>query len=90
MSTPEEPRSQQPSAQLFLSVPQAAETLGCSPGLLYQLIRGGDFPAVRLGAKKYLVPTRVITEIVEVVVASGGLVDIAHWKHGREAMDTHP
>ena len=73
----------------FMSVPRAATELGCSPGLLYRLVRDGDFPAVRLGAKKYLVPTRVIDEIVAVVVATGGLVDIAQWKHARDAIAEH-
>jgi len=68
-----------PPASPFLSVPQAAKQMQCSPGLLYRLIRDGDFPAIQLGAKKYLVPTKVVEELVEVVIETGGLVNVADW-----------
>jgi len=40
----------------YLEVPQAAERLGCSSGLLYREIRAGRFPAVKVGRKLLRVP----------------------------------
>ena len=38
-------------ARLTLSVGEAAGLLGVSPGLVYELVRHGKIPAVRLGRR---------------------------------------
>lgn len=38
--------------KLLLSVKETAETLDLSPNTIYELIRQGEIPAVRLGKRK--------------------------------------
>ncbi len=39
-----------------MSVEEAAETLGLSQGIIYQQIREHQFPGVRIGAKRWVIP----------------------------------
>ena len=74
-------RSETPGA-LFLSVAQAAELLGVSDDLVYDLIERGEIPSTRLGRRK-VVPRRAIDLVLEramenfdpdrLLVALGGL-----------------
>lgn len=43
--------------KLTLTVPEAAQMLGISKNLMYQLTRREDFPLLKIGARK-LVPTK--------------------------------
>ena len=56
------PADRDPAASLLL-VPQAAQRLGIESSYLYDLIRQGRVPAVRLGAKYVRVHPDVVAEI---------------------------
>lgn len=56
-----------PSIERPLTIEQAATQLGVSRAHLYNLIRRGDFPVVRLGAL-----TRVSAPAVQAFIAAGG------------------
>ena len=51
--------------RLTLSVAEAARELSCSKVLLYQLIREGKVPAVRLSARRLVVPRKALEGILE-------------------------
>lgn len=53
-----------------LTVPKAAELLGCSPSAAYEAIRAGDFPVavVRIG-RKIVVPTRPLLNVLGIEAA---------------------
>lgn len=53
------------------SVPEAAEILGVSPRHLYDLIARGDFPVIRLGARR-LIPRIAIDQIINAACGSTG------------------
>lgn len=49
---------------LVLTVEEAAELLGISRGLAYELVRRGDLPSIRLG-RRLVVPRRRLLALVE-------------------------
>jgi excisionase family DNA binding protein len=49
---------------LVLSVEEAAELLGISRGLAYELVRRRELPAIRLG-RRLVVPRRKLLALVE-------------------------
>lgn len=50
--------------RLTLTVDEAADLLGISRSLAYELVRVGELPSLRLG-RRILIPRRVIYELVE-------------------------
>lgn len=49
---------------LVLTVEEAAELLGISRGLAYELVRKGDLPSIRLG-RRLVVPRRRLLALVD-------------------------
>ncbi len=49
---------------LIVSVPEAAELLGVSDDLVYELTERGNLPCIRLGRRK-LIPRQAIDALVE-------------------------
>lgn len=49
---------------LVMTVEEAAEMLGISRGLAYELVRRGDLPALRLG-RRLVVPRRRLIAMIE-------------------------
>ncbi len=58
----------------FYTVREAAALLRVGPSTLYRSIRENSFPAVRLRTR-YVVPSKVIDQLIEEVVNGGGCVD---------------
>jgi excisionase family DNA binding protein len=54
--------------RLTVTVAEAAELLGISRGLAYELIQRGELPAMRLG-RRIIVPVRAIEALLDRVVA---------------------
>lgn len=54
--------------RLVLSVSEAADALGVSDDLMYELTERGEIPCLRFGRRK-LIPRRAIEMLVESVVA---------------------
>jgi excisionase family DNA binding protein len=52
------------SEPLVHTVQEAATALGVSRGLLYELIKAGEFPAIRLG-RRLLVPHAAIVSLLD-------------------------
>ena len=50
--------------KLALSIAEAAEALGVSDDLLYELTARGEIPCVQLGRRK-VIPVRVIESVLE-------------------------
>jgi excisionase family DNA binding protein len=50
--------------RLTLTVPQAAEVLGISRALAYELVARGELPALRLG-RRVVVPRRALERFVD-------------------------
>lgn len=50
--------------RLTLTVDEAAELLGISRSLAYELVRIGELPSLRLG-RRILIPRRAFYELVE-------------------------
>ena len=50
--------------RLTLTVDEAADLLGISRSLAYELVRIGELPSLRLG-RRILIPRRAIYELVE-------------------------
>jgi excisionase family DNA binding protein len=57
---------------IVLSVPKAARLLGISKDLAYELVRQGELPAIDLGRRRVVVPTRRLLEYVESDAAGAG------------------
>jgi excisionase family DNA binding protein len=57
----------QPMDKLIVSVPEAAELLGVSDDLVYELTERGDLPCIRLGRRK-VIPRKAIESLVEQAV----------------------
>lgn len=55
--------------KLAFSVAEAAAACACSKVLMYQLIREGRIPAVRLSARRLVVPRKKLEQLLE----EGGL-----------------
>ncbi len=53
-----------PDDRLTLTVDEAADLLGISRSLAYELVRIGELPSLRLG-RRILIPRRAIYELVE-------------------------
>ncbi|WP_199043152.1 excisionase family DNA-binding protein [Glycomyces salinus] len=73
-------KASQAEVERFLTPTEAAKVLRCSQGLLYSLLRDGQIPAIRMGAKRYAIPVRPVNLIVDVVMASGNCIGLADWK----------
>ncbi len=54
--------------RLVLSVAEAAEALGVSDDLVYELTERGDLPCLRFGRRK-LIPRRAVELLVEAAIA---------------------
>jgi excisionase family DNA binding protein len=55
--------------RLTMSVDDAAEVLGISRSLAYELVRKGELPSLRLG-RRLVVPVRAVEALVEDAVGS--------------------
>lgn len=64
------------SPRRWLSVAELAAEVGISDMSLYRLIRAGELPAVRLG-RRLFVPAKVLDEMGDAALASGGTVSAA-------------
>jgi excisionase family DNA binding protein len=62
----------------FYEVAAVAALLGLSKWTLYRVIRAGQFPAIRVGAR-YVVPAQAIDQMEQQALQSGSLVDSATW-----------
>ena len=51
--------------ELGLSIKAAADALGISRTLAYQLARSGEIPTIRLGARRLVVPLERLRERLE-------------------------
>ena len=64
------------------SVPEAAALLSISQEHLYRIVRGGDFPAVRMrrggDQGRYVIPAKAIEKLLNDATA-GGCMDSAEW-----------
>lgn len=60
----------------LLSVAQLAAEVGISQMSLYRLIKAGHLPSVRLGSRIF-VPSKVVDQLTEAAMASGGTVTAA-------------
>jgi excisionase family DNA binding protein len=61
-SAPPEPE-QGPTGKLTLNVVEAAEALGMSRSMIYQLIGSGQLPSIRIGSRR-LVPVSALRDFV--------------------------
>jgi excisionase family DNA binding protein len=61
---------------VFYTVREAAAILRVAPSTLYRSIRENAFPAVRLRTR-YVVPAKAVERLVQEVLDSGALIDIA-------------
>jgi excisionase family DNA binding protein len=50
--------------KLLLTVAETAEALSLSPNLVYELIRQGEIPAVRLGKRKLGIPRKELERVL--------------------------
>ena len=55
---------EQPSTKLVVSIAEAAEILGVSDDLIYELTARGELPCVRLGRRK-VIPTVAIQAVID-------------------------
>lgn len=51
------------AARLTMTVPEAADAIGVSTRHLYELVRTGQFPAVRLG-RRVIIPRSAVDELL--------------------------
>ena len=65
-----------PDGKAFLTVREASEILRVNPVTLYRAIRDDAFPAIRIRTR-YVVPTKVIEQLIEQVAMTGQVVDVA-------------
>ena len=65
----------------FLTAGEAAELMRVSDDLIYDLIRAGEFPAIKL-RNRYVVPLRALQRLETDALAAGSLVDVAEWTGG--------
>lgn len=49
----------------FISVKDAATTLGVSERLVYELTETGELPAIRIGQRRKVIPRLAIDQLVE-------------------------
>jgi excisionase family DNA binding protein len=62
----------------FLLVREAAEIMRMDDSTLYRHLRGGRFPAVKVGGR-YLVPVAAVEQMAEEAMASGQCVVVERW-----------
>lgn len=65
-----------PQAPTFYTVREAAKVLRCDPATLYRAIREDTFPAVRIRTR-YIVPAKVVDQMIRDAVETGACVDVA-------------
>jgi excisionase family DNA binding protein len=65
-----------PAGKAFLTVREAADILRVNPVTLYRAIREEAFPAVRIRTR-YVVPAKAIEQLIDQVVTTGQMVDLA-------------
>lgn len=65
-----------PQAPTFYTVREAAKVLRCDASTLYRAIREDTFPAVRIRSR-YIVPAKVVDQMIRDAVESGACVDVA-------------
>jgi len=63
-------------APTFYTVKEAAKVLRCDPATLYRAIREDAFPAVRIRTR-YVVPAKVIDQMIAEAIETGSMVDVA-------------
>ena len=49
----------------LLSVHEAAGRLGCNPKTVYRLTKRADFPALRVGEKRIMIPANLLENWIE-------------------------
>jgi excisionase family DNA binding protein len=57
--------------KLVYSVPEVAELLDLSPGLVYQACKKHELPCLRIG-KRYLVPVESLRRLLESIGSKAG------------------
>jgi len=62
----------------MMSVKDAADRLGISKMTLYRMIHEDGFPAARMRGR-YVVPVRVVDEIIRKVIDAQSTVDVSEW-----------
>lgn len=62
----------------FLTVGEAAQAMRVSDDLVYDLIRAGEFPAIKL-RNRYVVPLRALQQLEADSLSAGSVVDVAEW-----------
>lgn len=62
----------------FLLVREAAEVMRIDESTLYRHLRGGRFPAVKVGGR-YLVPAAAVNEMAEEALSTGRCVVVEQW-----------
>lgn len=60
----------------FYTVREAAAIMRCNSSTLYRAIREDAFPAVRVRTR-YVVPAKVIDDLVQQATIDGGCIDVA-------------
>ena len=55
--------------RLTMSVEEAAEALGVSRGLAYELVARGELPALRLG-RRWVIPRRALEQMLEAALTT--------------------
>lgn len=66
-----QPAEERPGAPLVLTVAEAAERVGVSDWLIYRLIRQGNFPHRRLGAR-IVIPVHALERWIEQTEQTAG------------------
>jgi excisionase family DNA binding protein len=62
----------------FLLVREAAEIMRMDDSTLYRHLRGGRFPAVKVGGR-YLVPAAAVEQMAEEALVSGQCIVVEQW-----------
>jgi len=62
----------------FLTAVEAAKVFRVSDDLMYDLIRAGEFPAIKLRSR-YVVPLRALQQLEADAMSAGSVVDVAEW-----------
>ena len=62
----------------LLTVAEAAEVMRVSTDLLYDLIRDGQFPAIKMRGR-FVIPLRALQQLEADALRAGSVVDVAGW-----------
>lgn len=65
-----EPVSHLPAIRLTYTVEEAANALGISRGLAYELVREGRLPALRMGQRRILIPVAALESMLTKLTAA--------------------